>query len=101
MKKQMPISILTFSMIICMKLTEDPFVQQFFVAGYFLGCATLSVFFVFVVGLPAITAFNDTVQESIKSAPSPKMEALGGKVKVLLRELTNNGYSNTATTGEI
>jgi hypothetical protein len=97
MKMQRPISVLAFSMIIGMKIFEDPFIQQYFVVAYFLGCSVISFFFVFVVGLPAIAAFEQTIRESMGDNPNPKMKALHGKVCMFLREIRNNGYSNTAS----
>ena len=97
MKMQRPISVLSFSMIIGMKIFEDPFIQQYFVVAYFLGCSVISFFFVFVVGLPAIVAFEQTIRESMGDNPNPKMKALHDKVCMFLRELRNNGYSNTAS----
>ena len=97
MQKQRPIAVVAFSMIICTKLTEDPFVQRWFIVGYFLGCSVISVFFVFFIGIPAIAAFEETIRESMGDNPSPKMKGLHGKIVVLLREIRNNGYSNTGS----
>jgi len=97
MKKQPPIAIAAFAMIICTKFTEDPFVQRWFVVSYFIGCSIISVFFVFFVGMPAASAFEQTIRESLDSASTPKMKALHDKIKLFQGELRKNGYSNTGT----
>ena len=75
---------------------EDPAQTQYFVILFYFTMTFNSIFLVNFCALPVGRMFKEVLDEANKDGTDAKFNALQNKVALFLREVRNNGISNTA-----
>jgi hypothetical protein len=97
MKMQVPMVAVAYVSAFATVLVENPFVQQWLIFSYYFFSTITSIFFVYFIALPVTKAFLKIIKEANPDGSDVKMAALEGKIAILVREFTNNGFTNTFT----
>jgi hypothetical protein len=98
MQAQKVFAFLTFTVMPCLTLVSDhPATMGIVSMIYYIFCLLMGVYIVFSAALPQISAMVAMMSESLKNAPSDKMQQTVDRLKIMEREAKNNGFSNAAS----
>lgn len=98
MQAQKAFAFLTFTVVPCFTLVSDhPATMGIISMIYYIFCLLMGVYVVFYAVLPQVSMMVNMMSESLKNAPSDKMQQTVDRLKIVEREARNNGISNAAS----
>jgi hypothetical protein len=94
---QLPQVTIAYLSLLATYFVDDPFVASWLVASYYLWSTLTSIFFVFVIAMPIMSAFMGIIESANPEGSDAKLASLQKKIFIFHREVRNNGFSNTLT----